>query len=148
MPAGKRTRATRPDPQVRGHDDQAIDPAAHRLQHRIRRLALLGVQVGQKQQDSRGGSLAVHAAHDFRKEFTMEVGQHDSDRVGPRQAQAASAGMRDISEVAHRVADPGPRLFADIVEAVEARDTDATETWARRATSRIVAFGHGLPYRR
>ena len=68
--------------------------------------SLLAVKVGQQQQIAAAARLAVHAAHDLRKEFAVEVGKDDADGVGSRQAEASRAGMRDVAELPNRFGDP------------------------------------------
>ena len=46
-----------------------------------RRLLAAAVQVGQQQQIAAAARLAVHAAHDLGKEFAVEIGKHDPDRI-------------------------------------------------------------------
>jgi hypothetical protein len=65
----------------------------------------------------------------------MDVGKHDSDRVGARKAEAACSGMRDAAAANTRERVPSLTLSRPL----SARETEATDTSASRATSRIVA---------
>ena len=87
-PFGKRRRQLL-GAKVRGHDDQAVDPAAHRAQ-RMGRLLAAGVQVGQQQQIAAAARFPVHAAHDLGEELAVQVGKHDADRIVAGKAEAAA----------------------------------------------------------
>ncbi len=124
--------------QLRRHDDQPVDAAAHRP-HRLRRPFGIGMHVGQQQVIAARRHLAVHAAHDLGKELAVQVGQDDTDRMAARQRQAACARMGDIASdraaAITRSRVSGCTLLCPFI----ARDTEATDTAASRATSRIVA---------
>ncbi len=51
-----------------------------------------------KQQIAAAARLAVHAAHDLRKELAVEVGKDDADGVRAREAEASRAGVRHVAE--------------------------------------------------
>ena len=53
----------------------------------------------------------------------MNVWQHDAERVGPGEAEAARAGVRDIAELTDGIGHARARLVAHVFEPVErARD--------------------------
>src|SRR3954451_17777638 len=101
-----------------GHDNQSINPAAHRAE-RSCSLSAAAMQVREEEQIAAAARLAVHSAHDFGEEFAVEVGEHHANRVVARKAEAARAGVGDIAELRYGARDPLARMLADIVETVE-----------------------------
>ena len=106
--------------EMRRHDDETIDSAAHGPKG-IGRLLAAGVQVGQQEQIAAPACLAVHSTHDLRKELAVKVGEHDSDCVGACKAEAAGARMtaaavpNSIRTPATKARSPGSALIRAVI---------------------------------
>jgi len=61
----------------------------------------------------------VDSADDFGEEFSVEIGEEDSDRAGFAGNEAASAAVWDVAETRGDVADSSAGFFADEGAAVE-----------------------------
>ena len=61
----------------------------------------------------------IDSADDFREEFSVKVGEKDSDGVGAAGDEASRAAVRDIAEASGDITDPASGFFADWTAAVE-----------------------------
>jgi hypothetical protein len=107
---------------VRRHDQQAVDPAAHRAQ---RGRLLLGMTVIARHQQVQAAVAGdeVDAADQFGEEFAVEIRQHHADGVGAAAAEAARGVMRAVAQLVRDRQYPAAHGFRHVVVPVDgARD--------------------------
>ncbi len=107
-----------PDPWRRG-DDDAVDLTA--AEHRELGPLLVRILAGAAEQQA----VAAHAGHrldagdDLDEEGVHQIGDHDAERVGAAQAEAAGDGVALVAELLHLGEHPRAGGVADVVVVVE-----------------------------
>ena len=103
---------------MRRHDQQAIDTTLHRAQRR-RRLAGVTVRTRHEQMQAARARGKVDAANQFRKEFTVQVGQQRADRLRASRDQAARGTVRDVTQLLGHAHDALAGLIGNVGVAVQ-----------------------------
>lgn len=101
-----------------GHDDQAIDPAAHDLQDFCQFLAG-GVRAGNQQMEAMLLRDLIRAANDFGEKLAVQIGKDKADGIGSFGAEAAAHGIGGVVQGLRDFFYAAPCFFVhrpDIIE--------------------------------